>query len=102
MGRSVNFLRPLAVMRAVRLPPADVYCPLTVPRGLCVVCRARGARRPLFRRSQFHVGAALTARKALDARLWRRGVPERTNGGTVAATIKYLAERNKPVRHKTA
>ena len=32
-----------------------------------MVCRARGARRPLFRRSQFHAGAALTARKALDA-----------------------------------
>ena len=32
-----------------------------------MVCRARGARRPLFRRSRFHAGAALTARKALDA-----------------------------------
>jgi len=60
-----------------------------------VVCRARGARRPLFCRSQFHAGAALTARKALDASVLAARLPERTNGGTVAATNKCLAQSNK-------
>jgi len=35
--------------------------------GKRVVCHARGAGLPLSRCSQFHAGAALTARKALDA-----------------------------------
>jgi hypothetical protein len=48
-----------------------------------VVCRARGARRPLFRRSQFHAGAALTARKALDA------------SDSMAAMNKCSAQSNK-------
>jgi hypothetical protein len=59
-----------------------------------VVCRARGARQPLFRRSQFHAGAALTARKALDASALARAA--RTSGRTVAATNKCLAQSNKP------
>ena len=59
-----------------------------------MVCRARGARQPLFRRSQFHAGAALTARKALDASALARAA--RTSGRTVAATNKCLAQSNKP------
>src|SRR5262249_21936511 len=49
-------LRPLAGMRAEPLPPQHVYHPSRCARGLRVVCRALGARRPLFRRSQFHGG----------------------------------------------
>ena len=60
-----------------------------------MVCRARGARQPLFRRSQFHAGAALTARKALDASALAARAA-RTSGSTVAATNKCLAQSNKP------
>ena len=59
-----------------------------------MVCRARGARRPLFRRSQFHAGTALTARKALDASALAVRAA-RTNGATVAPTNKCLALINK-------
>ena len=46
-----------------------------------MVCRARGARRPLLRRSQFHAGAALTARKAQDASaLAARAAPNERTG----------------------
>src|SRR5262245_13643711 len=55
-------LGPLAGMRAEGLPPQYVHHPLRRARGLRVGCRARGARRPLFRRSQFYAIAALTSR----------------------------------------
>ena len=60
-------------VRAERLHLRHVYHPLRCARGLRVVCHARGARLPLFRRSQFHAGAALigayTGRDAEWARL---------------------------------
>jgi len=62
-------------MRAERLPPQHDYRPSRCARGLRVVCHARGARLPLFRRSQFHTRAALigayTGRDAEWARLER-------------------------------
>jgi len=55
-------LGPLARMRAEGLPPQYFHHPLRCARGLRVGCRARGAHRPLFCRSQFYAIAALTSR----------------------------------------
>src|SRR5262245_8511661 len=74
-------LGPLAGMRAEGLPPQHVYHPLRRARGLRVGCRARGTRRPLFRRSQFHAVAALTS---------RRPAPRRPFEGIVVTTRAAL------------
>jgi hypothetical protein len=59
-----------------------------------MVCHTRGARRPLFRCSQFHAGAALTARK-VPPHPGRRGPGIRTCEArqTLARRLTSLAIR---------